>query len=311
MGLFARVSPVGAHASRMAPAVARGGPALQVRQAVWVYHRRPGTRCCPRDGRSGCGNQLSLRPQKAPRQAAGPRPHPGDHPPCPRRGDLPGPVHCREGPPACRRLVQVLPPLAQPAKAGCRRVLLPPQGPDHQAPHADLQGPQVPDHPQHPPHGRGRRPCCCGHPPRVPGRQGPVPEDVGRGVCPLAPPPRRHHLLVRRPGRRARIGDRLCLLLLRPLDHPKYNTLKAAYLYYYTANSVDLEELVRNALIYAKRESFDVFNALSLMDNSSFLENLKFGAGDGTLQYYIYNWNTWQVTPQEQEEGKGIGLVLL
>jgi len=95
------------------------------------------------------------------------------------------------------------------------------------------------------------------------------------------------------------------------INHPKYNTLKAAYLYYYTANSVDLEELVRNALIYAKRESFDVFNALSLMDNSSFLENLKFGAGDGTLQYYIYNWNTWQVTPQEQEEGKGIGLVLL
>lgn len=34
----------------------------------------------------------------------------------------------------------------------------------------------------------------------------------------------------------------------------------------------------------------DVFNALDLMDNSQFLENLKFGIGDGNLQYYIYNW---------------------
>lgn len=34
----------------------------------------------------------------------------------------------------------------------------------------------------------------------------------------------------------------------------------------------------------------DVFNALDLMENSQFLENLKFGIGDGNLQYYIYNW---------------------
>ena len=26
------------------------------------------------------------------------------------------------------------------------------------------------------------------------------------------------------------------------------------------------------------------------MDNKEFLENLKFGVGDGNLQYYIYNW---------------------
>lgn len=34
----------------------------------------------------------------------------------------------------------------------------------------------------------------------------------------------------------------------------------------------------------------DVFNALDLMENTQFLENLKFGIGDGNLQYYIYNW---------------------
>jgi len=40
---------------------------------------------------------------------------------------------------------------------------------------------------------------------------------------------------------------------------------------------------------------FDVFNALDLMDNKEFLENLKFGVGDGNLQYYIYNWKCRQM----------------
>ena len=35
---------------------------------------------------------------------------------------------------------------------------------------------------------------------------------------------------------------------------------------------------------------FDVFNALDLMENKQFLEKLKFGVGDGFLQYYLYNW---------------------
>ncbi|CAF1154022.1 unnamed protein product [Rotaria sordida] len=35
---------------------------------------------------------------------------------------------------------------------------------------------------------------------------------------------------------------------------------------------------------------FDVFNALDIMDNKEFLEKLKFGEGDGNIQYYIYNW---------------------
>ena len=49
---------------------------------------------------------------------------------------------------------------------------------------------------------------------------------------------------------------------------------------------------------------FDVFNALDLMDNKEFLEPLKFGIGDGNLQYYLYNWRCPSMTP-----GK-IGLVL-
>lgn len=38
------------------------------------------------------------------------------------------------------------------------------------------------------------------------------------------------------------------------------------------------------------QKGFDVFNALDLMENKTFLEKLKFGVGDGNLQYYLYNW---------------------
>ncbi len=45
-----------------------------------------------------------------------------------------------------------------------------------------------------------------------------------------------------------------------------------------------------DALILAKKANFDVFNALSLMDNALFLEQQKFGAGDGQLHYYLFNY---------------------
>ena len=44
---------------------------------------------------------------------------------------------------------------------------------------------------------------------------------------------------------------------------------------------------------------FDVFNALDLMDNKQFLEKLKFGIGDGNLQYYLYNWKCPQMNPEK------------
>ncbi len=35
------------------------------------------------------------------------------------------------------------------------------------------------------------------------------------------------------------------------------------------------------------------------MDNKDFLEKLKFGVGDGNLQYYIYNWKCPQMNPDK------------
>mmetsp|Transcript_115218 Transcript_115218/g.367614 ORF Transcript_115218/g.367614 Transcript_115218/m.367614 type:complete len:476 (+) Transcript_115218:181-1608(+) len=89
------------------------------------------------------------------------------------------------------------------------------------------------------------------------------------------------------------------------LGNDKYNLLKAAYSYWNVATTVPLHELMYDALIFAKRHDFDVFNALNVMENDSFLKELKFGIGDGFLQYYLYNWKCPKIEPT------GMGLVLL
>jgi glycylpeptide N-tetradecanoyltransferase len=85
----------------------------------------------------------------------------------------------------------------------------------------------------------------------------------------------------------------------------KDETLYAAYSYYNVATSMDLEDLMRDALILANATGIDVFNALNLMENETFLEELKFGKGDGNLQYYVYNWSSPTMKPAD------VGLVLL
>jgi glycylpeptide N-tetradecanoyltransferase len=61
-----------------------------------------------------------------------------------------------------------------------------------------------------------------------------------------------------------------------------------------------------------------VFNALTLHDNPLFLEQLKFGAGDGQLHFYLYNYRAAPVPggindknlPDEKRMG-GVGIVML
>ena len=57
-------------------------------------------------------------------------------------------------------------------------------------------------------------------------------------------------------------------------------------------------------LILSIQADFDVFNALDLMENTEFLEKLKFGIGDGNLQYYLFNWKCPTM------DAKKVGLVL-
>ncbi|KIJ16792.1 hypothetical protein PAXINDRAFT_131704 [Paxillus involutus ATCC 200175] len=112
------------------------------------------------------------------------------------------------------------------------------------------------------------------------------------------------------------------------INHPKHNLLEAAYLFYYASDvafvpgeDVDgklkkrLDQLIGDALIIANQAKFDVFNALTLMDNVCFLEDLKFGAGDGLLNFYLYNWRTAPLAGVKAingvEPGKGVGVVML
>ncbi|XP_053194596.1 glycylpeptide N-tetradecanoyltransferase 1 [Scomber japonicus] len=74
------------------------------------------------------------------------------------------------------------------------------------------------------------------------------------------------------------------------MNHAVHRSLKAAYSFYNVHTTTPLLDLMSDALILAKSKGFDVFNALDLMENKTFLEKLKFGIGDGNLQYYLYNW---------------------
>ena len=88
------------------------------------------------------------------------------------------------------------------------------------------------------------------------------------------------------------------------IRHPKHKRLYTAYLFYYYSSVTPFSKLLYDALILAKSNNFDVFNALDIMENKSVLEELKFGMGDGNLQYFFYNWSCDDISSES------VGLVL-
>ncbi|XP_029568523.1 glycylpeptide N-tetradecanoyltransferase 1b isoform X2 [Salmo trutta] len=91
----------------------------------------------------------------------------------------------------------------------------------------------------------------------------------------------------------------------RVLNHPVHKGLKAAHSLYCVSSSTPLPDLMEDTLFLAKSKGFDVFTVLDLMENTSFLEKLKFGIGDKSLHYYLYNWRCPTIGL------KMVGLVLL
>ncbi|THU65042.1 hypothetical protein C4D60_Mb01t32960 [Musa balbisiana] len=90
------------------------------------------------------------------------------------------------------------------------------------------------------------------------------------------------------------------------LNNQNYSVLKAAYSFYNVAAKTPLLHLMNDALIVAKQKDYDVFNALDVMHNDTFLKELKFGPGDGQLHYYLYNYRL-RIALKPSE----LGLVLL
>ncbi|KAG6536963.1 glycylpeptide N-tetradecanoyltransferase 1-like [Zingiber officinale] len=74
------------------------------------------------------------------------------------------------------------------------------------------------------------------------------------------------------------------------LNNQNHSVLKAAYSLYNVSTKTPLHQLVNDALIVAKKEDHDVFNALDIMHNHAFLDKLKFGPGDWRRHYYLYNY---------------------
>jgi glycylpeptide N-tetradecanoyltransferase len=102
--------------------------------------------------------------------------------------------------------------------------------------------------------------------------------------------------------------------------------VQAAYLFHYATTTPSsphpayqkrLQSLVQDVLIFAKQLGFDVFNALSLLDNALFLDDLKFGPGDGHLNYYLFNYRAMPIAGGTNargdldSEGSGVALVML
>ncbi|GLD62945.1 glycylpeptide N-tetradecanoyltransferase 2-like isoform X1 [Lates japonicus] len=88
------------------------------------------------------------------------------------------------------------------------------------------------------------------------------------------------------------------------LNHPVHTGLRAAHLLYIASTATDLADLMEDAVVLAKSKGFDIFSALDVMDNKTFLEKLKFSISDKNLHYYLYNWMCPNMSPDK------VGLVL-
>jgi len=112
------------------------------------------------------------------------------------------------------------------------------------------------------------------------------------------------------------------------IGNAQHDVIKAAYLFYYASDvafkenadsagllTKRLKDLIGDAIIVANNAGFDVFNALTLMDNSKILPDLKFGPGNGLLNFYLYNWRTASLSGVQSvggvPEGRGVGVVML
>lgn len=100
------------------------------------------------------------------------------------------------------------------------------------------------------------------------------------------------------------------------LGNAHHDSINVAYAFYYAVSGGDqrLQEIFRCALIMAKQQNYDVFNALTIHDNHVFLEALKFAPGDGVLHYNLFNYQCKNISggfEGNNLQESGIGLVML
>lgn len=106
------------------------------------------------------------------------------------------------------------------------------------------------------------------------------------------------------------------------LGQTKHESISIAYSYYYASIALDadlkprLEQLFRALLVEVKMRGYDVLNALTVLDNPLFLESLNFKAGDGLLNYNLFNWAAESIpggidANKDVSDPGGLGVILL
>lgn len=70
--------------------------------------------------------------------------------------------------------------------------------------------------------------------------------------------------------------------------------IKTAYLYFHNS-----EEIVSDLLGYAHEQKYDVFNCLSIKNNSKFFEKFEFYTGTGVLNFYLFNHKLDYISPNQ------------
>lgn len=83
------------------------------------------------------------------------------------------------------------------------------------------------------------------------------------------------------------------------INNPNHKSLSAAYAFCIVPAQTPIAKLMKDALVLARNNKFDVFNALDIGQNAPFFDELKFHVGNGELNYYLYNWKCCPV-PKEK-----------
>ena len=92
------------------------------------------------------------------------------------------------------------------------------------------------------------------------------------------------------------------------LNDPHHDKIYAAYAYYNFVKDNDqdrMRALMKDALILAKQNNFDVFNMTEVLKHNLVKEDLMFKPGDGRLAHYLYNWRTKAI------KSDNVGIVLV
>lgn len=57
--------------------------------------------------------------------------------------------------------------------------------------------------------------------------------------------------------------------------------------------------MLTNLSCIAKKEGFDVFNALNILENDEVFDELRFKRGDGNFYFYLFNYRLPTLRPVE------------